>query len=132
MVHDTRGRRISFGNVAEHADEALLGAPSGLPLWLAPLLGGTPGMARLLMAARPLGAFQRDAGAARSHDPAPAPEPPPTSLTEAAERIKSMETSGAQVIVEQYELADGSTVANVYIDGTIDWSPVWPRSSRST
>ncbi len=45
-----------FGTVAEHADEALLGS-FGLPLWLAPLLGGTPGMARLLIAARPLGAL---------------------------------------------------------------------------
>lgn len=110
------------GNVAEHADEAALGS-FGLPVMIAPLLGGAPGVARVLTTARPLGAFSETpvrVGRAIPLLPPAAPE----SLTAAAERIKSMETSGAQVIVERYELSDGSTVANVYIDGTKDWSPV--------
>jgi hypothetical protein len=111
------------GNVAEHADEALLGF-LGLPVGLAPLMGGTPGVARLLTATHPLGAFRETPVRIERAIPLLPPQPP-TSLTDAAERIKSMEFSGAQVVVEQYEMPNGSAVANVYVDGTIDWS-IWP------
>lgn len=108
------------GDLAEHFDAALFGF-LGLPPALAPLLGGTRGSAQLLTVANPAGTFRESPVRIERSTPLDPPAPP-ESLTEAAERIKSM-SDDEQVLIEQYELPDGSTVANVYVDGTADWSP---------
>lgn len=111
------------GSVAEHADEAVAGF-LGLPMFVSALFGGTAVTARLLGAAgRPFGLFTDSPVRVAAATPMPAPSPP-ASLTDAAMRIKSMEHTGAQVVVELYRKPDGIQVAQVYIDGTVDWSPV--------
>ncbi len=48
---------------------------------------------------------------------------PPTGAADGFERMQTKEHGGAQVVVERYVMPDGTAVANVFIDGTEDWSP---------
>lgn len=112
-----------INQVAEHSDAwfaGFFGLSTGLSAGVLPLLGGTPTAAQVLVKGRLLGTFGETPVRIAQTTEVTAPEPP-RRLLEAAQRIQSL-SDGAQVLVEKYELPDGSTVANVYVGGTIDWS----------
>lgn len=108
------------GDFAEHGDALIAGA-LGLPAAALPFLGRTPDTARVLVAAHP-GGMLRETPIALTKSTVLRPPDAPADLSEAFERIKTNDEDG-QVKVELYELADGSTVANVYVNDTADWSP---------
>ncbi len=96
----------------------------GIPPWLVPALGGIRFSARTTSkVGQAFGLFKETAVSLEPARPIGTPEPP-TTLKDAVARIKSIDGSGAQVLIEQYRLPDGGTVANVYVAGTIAWSPV--------
>ncbi len=107
-------------SLANGADEFIAGV-LGIPLSVVPLLGGIRFSAGTV--ARAGGAFRALGDSPvriEKRVAGPAPQPP-ADLTDALVRIKP-EEEGAQVVIERYELMGGGSVANVYVDGTIDWS----------